>query len=489
MKEVMPLPTWPPADQILRPGILPILSLALLGAACPPKPPNPGPTPTPTPGFEHPELKLTARNGTIYDATGQVFEMKMFIPCWDPDEIDHGGWTSVNPPTQDYAHGMGANTTMVRYGLYRSQLTWPTSLDYQHGPCINDDCAQGWDPVYWQRSHDWGKYGADKYGMRHLVSIQDGWAGKHCVWGDYECASNTDYPAVGNTLTPFQKAWVNKIVETWCQDAYVFYEDGNEIGQTPAGEAGTFRLPAAPKTTKPRAPYTYKKQWSLDMVAYVREREHALGCVEGRPFGTNSQLDEVEAHPSIDFSITHDPAEAPEGRYGKWRLQNEHNPPGPPSWECAKYGEWKAAGQTWAYWRGGQTKADMDLSLKCMFKGEPIPSSCPSPQPNPADLKWNVKLEYASWYDSTPLVTHNCDYCAAIGMGEYEGQIRCECPARQEGDPMRPVCEQGLIQAAAPVWRGDGTIELASNGFLARCYNCSWLEVCNGPRTNCARAF
>lgn len=443
------------------------------------------------PVVQHPELKLEAKDGTIY-RNGAKHDMRLAVFCWDDLELDHAGWTTVEEKWADYAASKGANTLMARLGMYDRDDRWANGQNFGGGPCLNDadDCAQGFNPEWWQKAHDRGKYAADKYGMNLLVSIQDGWNCKHCLWGDVPCAlSEAELKACGNTLTDFHKRWVRQVVETWCQDAYVFYEDGNEISTTAkAAPSG------GPLKIKPRAkrrqlkPYTYSPAWSVDMRNYVREVEAQLGCVPGRPFGTNSGKDEVEANPVIDFTITHG-VEMPAVLYGKWRLQNEHNPPLTPEQERSYYCAWKEKGLTWGYWRGGQTQADMERTLDYMFSipcDQPVPSTCPAPVPNPANLKWKIKVQ-GSWYDATPVSDKNCEYCMETGQGD--NWTRCECPARMEGDPNRLPCEQVLIESPFPVWRGDGTIETQSNGFLARCGDCSYLEVCNGPLTKCARAF
>jgi hypothetical protein len=227
------------------------------------------------------------------------------------------------------------------------------------------------------------------------------------------------------------------------------------------------------------------------MVAAVRQYEQEVGCGVVHMFGTGSEVAEVEASPAVDYTVTHGHALVTGPHLGKWRLNNERNPPGSPATECAAHCAAAKAGQGWAYWRGAQSKADMDATLTCMSDCSAPSDLCPSPRPDPAKLVWKVQPS-GSWYDPTPTV-NSCDYCKDIGLGEYNGAVRCNCPARSECPgyqcESRVACEQVLMQSPFPVWRGDGTIEVEDNGWRARCYDCSWLSVCNGPGTNCRRAF
>jgi hypothetical protein len=475
-----------------------ILPLLLMGAdKCKPTPtPTPVPTPPPDP-IHHSEL-LLRQSGGVLTRGGLPHKFKQCIPCWDPLELDHGGWSGFSPAWVDYSTAQGGcNAFHMRLGPSKTDpadVTWAGTggLNEGMGPYLNDDPAQGFNQSWWDRALGMVR-NAEEHQSNVEVDLIDGWGCKHAVWGDVPHVwSDADVKACGNVLTETHRQHLRKAVETFGCDAGVIWSDGNEVGQTPRG--GPFRLP-------PRPPLRYSASWTLGMVDLIRQYEQELGCGVVHMFGTNSENPEVEGSPKIDYTSAHDHNLVTGPVAGKWRLNNERNPSGSPAVECAAHCTAEKAGQAWAYWRGAQSKADMDATLACMKDCSVPPTSlCPDPKPDPAKLSWNVKPSSAGYYDPTPLM-NDCGYCRSIGMGEINGVPRCTCPARNECPDTpgyegmcesRVACEQVLMQtprSPAPVWRSDGTVILDTNGWRAKCENCSWLEVCNGPRTNCKRAW
>jgi hypothetical protein len=102
----------------------------------------------------------------------------------------------------------------------------------------------------------------------------------------------------------------------------------------------------------------------------------------------------------------------------------------------------------------------------------PIGSGCGRPYPPPVTrFNCKVHIKGPEYYtlDSTPIVGHDAEYCAAIGFTDG----RSLCPIRPEGAPDRAACEAWRVGKAqdtgrpGPTWRkGDGSF-------------------CTGPESGC----
>jgi hypothetical protein len=121
-------------------------------------------------------------------------------------------------------------------------------------------------------------------------------------------------------------------------------------------------------------------------------------------------------------------------------------------------------------------------------------AGCTEPTPPPL-YTFAMKLEGTSWWNGTPIVKGH-DYCEAIGMGTMPDgvQPRNECPVRNECPGVkceeRAACER-VVMGGLATWRSDGqTIvdESNENHLLAKCKNCTWIEVCNANQTLCRRS-
>lgn len=94
----------------------------------------------------------------------------------------------------------------------------------------------------------------------------------------------------------------------------------------------------------------------------------------------------------------------------------------------------------------------------------PAPSLCPAPRPNMNSMKFNYG-EHNGILDTTLTTVMQCDFCKAIGLGEYNGQPRCGCPVRPEGHPERVPCEQELCDQK---WSCNGQPIPGYNGNYAQ---------------------
>src|SRR3990167_894927 len=191
-----------------------ILSLTLLFACVPKNPPQPIPTPPPIPQptIEFPNLLLRQSEGRL-TRNGQPFLMSQAIPCWDPEEINHYGWGGFTQEWIYYTKPFGVNTYYIRLGPSKNFDQWTNGLSYQHSSYINNDPAQGFDPVWWKRATDMCR-AAGRSDASCQVDIIDAWICKHAVWGDFESPwSAEDVRACTNHITPVQEAFVRKAVQ------------------------------------------------------------------------------------------------------------------------------------------------------------------------------------------------------------------------------------------------------------------------------------
>ena len=404
-----------------------IVLLTMIFACAKPKPkPVPQPTPIPAPGrtIEFPNLLLRQEGGHLTrGAAGGTtpFRMSQAIACWDPEEINHYGWGGFTQPWIDYTRPFGVNTYYIRLGPSKNFDQWENGLNFQHSPYLNNDPAQGFDPVWWKRATDMCR-AAGRADSNCQVDLIDAWICKHAVWGDFESPwSAADVRACTHHITTVQEAFVRKAVQEFGCLANVFWQDGNEPGVSG----------------------WYDPQWSLQIRDIVRDEEQKVDCGGGahvvHMFGTNSGHPVVEDDPGIDYTITHSNAGISGPVAGKFRMNNEHNPPFPPQQERELFCAAGNAGQAWAYWRGGHSQADMDATL-ALFS-EPCPEmpsgECPFDVPRVATIK--VKCGPAGAVeecDSTPLV-QGAAYCRSIGYTDG----RSACPLRPEGAPFRIECE------------------------------------------------
>jgi hypothetical protein len=285
----------------------------------------------------------------------------------------------------------------------------------------------------------------------------------------------------GVKLEPISTDWITKVVEAVGRHHHILWLVGNECGVNAV--------------------------YNAEIEGQVYELVRSVEAKHGFPvhmIGAQSRWDKAQSGP-VDFVVLHQ-THPPEGpTYGKPTLTLEYNPS--PALTATVLNAYRClaeeTGTYYGLWRHGMeypewAKAVDAFSYPC-GSAPPAASSCPDPKPDPAKLVWSVKCTASGVCDPTPLVARDCEYCQAIGMGEYNGQPRCGCPARNEcpGTPGyesmcvdRIACEQELMRAPFPVWRGDGEIRpVDENRFRVKCDDCSWLEVCNGDGSICAMAY
>ncbi len=102
----------------------------------------------------------------------------------------------------------------------------------------------------------------------------------------------------------------------------------------------------------------------------------------------------------------------------------------------------------------------------------PIGSGCGRPYPPPVTrINCKVHIRGPEYYtlDSTPIVGHDAEYCAAIGYTDG----RSLCPVRPEGAPDRVACENWRVGTAQDTGRGGPTWRKSDGSF------------CTGPESGC----
>lgn len=407
------------------------LGMVCLLTGCPgpgpsPSPPPPSPTPTPGPVVQFENLLLRQEGGQLTRA-GQPHLIFGAIPCWDGEELDHGGWTGFDQKFSDYALAKGVNAFHMRLGPYMKETDprWPNSLSWECGAYNGDNSALGFCEAFWEKARSQVVYVGER-GANVEVDLIDGWQCKHTVWGDTKMPwPAEDVHSCGKVLTPTHKAFLRKAVETFGPLANVIWQDGNEIGQLEG----------------------YNPQWSLSMQREIRQLEQEVGLGVVHMFGSNSDHEDVLNSPQVDYVSRHGGViDAPE--FGKFTQNNEHNPPFSPEVERVLYCKARAAGQAWWFWRGGMSADAMEATLSLMGQG------CEG-----------VNI------DSCPYNVPNATEISCKNHGTWEDGIRWDCtpkangrPIRPEGDPFRAACEEKAMHGYPTYSLDSGSLQLRPLG-------------------------
>lgn len=443
------------------------------------------PAPTPPPDISYrPDIPVgletllrTKDQKFIRERQAGPFAIAGAIPCWPPDGT--GEKLYVDGVLTDYYWPLVSadwikKTTAKGFNTYHMR---PGPFDVSNICCGLEDvgapyAADGsWNQKFWSRYQD-ALIAATGAKANIEVDVLDGWVVKHAVYGDV----NMPWPAtdvqsaVKLPLNDSVRTWVKKNVYESCNYGGVIYQIGNETslmaGWTP--------------------------EWERAMYAEIRAAEQQPGCGEiVHLIGSNSR----DWDGPYDYFSSHDPREGGAPVAGRPMSVNEYNPAQTVAGFHAKYCEAKKAGQAFWYWRSDGTDAVQDASLNSIDCDAPPVSTCTAPLPDRELLVWQVGCADNGTNhvcDPTPNVTRSLEYCTAIGMGEYNGQPRATCPARNECPGFdcenRLACEQYLIEAPAPVITSDGEIQyFDDNKFKVKIFGGTWVQFCNGPGTKCRK--
>lgn len=486
-------------------GTLAVLAYGLLGAdQCKPTPtPTPPPTPTPNPVVDvrptspvYLDLLLRASPEGTWVRNGTPHTMVGAIPCWPTEgtaekliifgKVTDYWWSLVSPQFMDTVAPLGVNAVHVRLGpSVAAEMC--CGLEDVGGPYVEMPAKQlmkaklrkvrlepGWNEKYWAKLHQIMHH-AGRTGINVQVDVLDGWLIKHSVWGE----THMPWPAqdvLGGfqvPLNPSVKAWVTKVTSELCFYGNGFYEISNESSLGPG----------------------WTPAWEREMFNLIRQEEQRQGCVI-KVTGSNTR----DFSGPYDYFATHNATELEGPADGnRPMIVNEYNPALPPATFKARYCASQKAGQSYWWWRSDGSDEWQDASLRAIQAGcEGVVSACPDPQPG--SVSEFACVDRRVWWDCTPK-QHGCEYCASIGMGTYNGQIRCDCPIRNECPDTpgyegmcesRVVCEKAAM-GGFPVWKGDGavTVNFANeNQLQARCDGCSTLTICAADGiTGCTKVY
>jgi hypothetical protein len=310
-----------------------------------------------------PSMWITA-NGSVLERAGVALDFRGAISCCGGGY----GWPLFDESWVDYVATKKVNFLHARLGPFltttpNGETDWAATGGGYVESNGKADLSQ-FNAKFWTRLRALVAY-ARAAGMNVEIDVADGWAVKHCLWGDIPgysawdsafnaqgtdaCTGAGSGPVVAQSI---HDAWIRKVVlETGSFDN-VIYQDGNEIGLV----AG------------------YATAWSTSMEAIVRDEESKHGY--GRHlFGTNSGSAATMQDAAIDYGELHQdlPAASPAACAGKPCLVNEYNPN--PALDAPtlhqRYCDARAAGTYFWYWRHDQAQGVMDATLDLIAAGCP----------------------------------------------------------------------------------------------------------------------
>lgn len=115
---------------------------------------------------------------------------------------------------------------------------------------------------------------------------------------------------------------------------------------------------------------------------------------------------------------------------------------------------------------------------------KPLSNQCGYPRPNIERMKFNLGKHNGLW-DSTYTTDMQCEYCDEIGLGTFNGQIRCGCPVRAEGHEQRITCE--ILLVGEQLWWCDGE-RIENSGNPAQAYCRGRVKTCSQDMKACGEA-
>lgn len=274
------------------------------------------------------------------------------------------GWPLVDDAWIDLTSGYGVTFLHVRLGPF---LTGPAGesdwADVGGAYPEVDGRADldAWNEPFWDRVRAL-LASAGEHGMWVEVDVADGWAIKHCRWGDLPGYSAWDptFNVQGEDLCatagsgPIEPGsrhdlWARKVFEETGRFGNVLYQDGNELGLVDG----------------------YASAWTLSLRDLLRETEAAQGYAR-HLLGTNTGDPATMQADGIELVELHQAsAPDPASCLGRVCLSNEYNPdpPLPPDQIVTEHCAARAAGTYFWYWRHGQTAEQMLESLAGMQAG------------------------------------------------------------------------------------------------------------------------
>jgi hypothetical protein len=306
------------------------------------------------------EMLLLAREGRLVLSVGAEPPFRGAVSCCGGAY----GWPLVDEAWVDYVESRGVTFLHVRLGPFLTGPNGETDWAEVGGGYVEVEGRadlDAWNEAFWSRVRELIEYAGNR-GMWVEVDVVDGWAVKHCRWGDLPgySAWDADYNVQGEdgcasagsaAVEPgsVHERWIRKVLEETGRYGNVIYQDGNEVGLVDG----------------------YSAEWTLSMLAILRDVEAGHGYGP-HLFGTNSGHGETMAAAGVQYIELHQAsAPDPAGCYGKPCLSNEYNPDPPmtPEEIHEQYCLGVSMGTYFWYWRHGQTAEQMDQSLALILGG------------------------------------------------------------------------------------------------------------------------
>jgi hypothetical protein len=305
---------------------------------------------------------LSTADGRLVGPDGAEVEFRGAISCCGGGY----GWPLVDEGWMDLVGAAGVRFLHVRLGPFLTGPGGESDWAETGGGYVEVDGRADldqWNETFWSRVRDLLRAAGER-GMWVEIDVADGWAVKHCRWGDvpgysaWDAAHNVqeeDACATAGSGAIVEGSvhdlWVRKVVDETGRYGNVFYQDGNELGLVDG----------------------YAPEWTRS----IQERLRAAEAAHAWPrhlLGTNS--DRAETIDAVDVVELHQ-VEAADGDacLGKPCLVNEYNPDPPLSLSPAeildRYCAAESFGTYFWYWRHGQSAEDMEASLAALQSGCP----------------------------------------------------------------------------------------------------------------------
>ena len=307
------------------------------------------------------DMVLAAQGGRLVLGDGTEPAFSGAISCC----MGGYGWPLYDEAWVDHGSARGVTFLHVRLGPFLTGPAGESDWAAVGGGYVEVDGKAdllAWNEAFWARVRALLEYAGSR-GLWVEVDVADGWAVKHCRWGDlpgysaWEAASNVqgeDWCATAGSggIAPgsVHDAWVRKVLLETGAFGNVIFEDGNEVGLVDG----------------------YDPAWTLSILAVIREVEAEKGY-RRHLLGTNSGDAGAMGAEGVDYIELHQPtAPDPAGCFGKPCLSNEYNPDPAmtPEQLFAEVCSARALGTYFWYWRHGQTQEQMDATLGLIQAGE-----------------------------------------------------------------------------------------------------------------------
>jgi hypothetical protein len=422
-------------------------ALRFPGAVQPPIPPPP------TDGG----MALKVEGNKFLNAAGQVVRLQGVIACCADADVDSPGtleygWPLVNVPFLELLAQYKQNFCHIRLGPMLQKNWDGQGADGETNPGVqgyvlraNKYDLDQFEPTYWTGVEQ-VIVAARALGIYVQVDLADAWVLDHQLgpWSDERNHQNWEGGSLAvMSAAPkgYHEKWIRQAVKVCGRFDNVLWQDGNESFKGGNGMA----------------------PWVLGMRNIVRDEENRDSYAH-RPFGTNSQREEIEE--GCDYGVYHektapDPTTHP-------RMTNEYGDLSPSGVLAQVRIAWASEGVQFHYWRGGHNGKDFLATLetiKRIVTGEDVPPDIPDHCPPLVKTGSKIHNIMDGGFQMVDKPVRGgyvvVDSTPRFGSGRGE-----PCNEEHPGCGGRP-CEDPRGQ----LWRleeGDAPLHLQTNNFQCR---------------------